>query len=139
MSGGRDARPTSRSLIAGPQGRGPVAVAVARDLHLPRPAADRAILHVRLPARAGIVDVELRRLAAVRAGNGNELGHGNSAGGTLFFVACSNAYARRISVGSLQAMPVKLTPYGAGLALKSSGNAVVGAFGTNANGTITVG
>src|SRR3954447_16963008 len=65
-------------------------------------------------------------------------GHGNG-GGTRFFVACSNAYARRSSVGSLQAIPVKLTPNGAGLALKPSGNAGVGAFGIMANGTITVG
>src|SRR6476660_5609307 len=60
-------------------------------------------------------------------------------GGTLRFVACSNAYASSRSFGSLQAMPVKLTPYGVGLASKPAGNAGVGAFGTNANGTMTVG
>jgi len=44
-----------------------------------------------------------------------------------------------ISVGSLHAMPLKLTPNGVGFALKLSGNAGVGAFGTVPNGTITVG
>ena len=65
--------------------------------------------------------------------------YGNNGGGTRFFVACSNAYASSISFGSLHAMPVKLTPYGVGFALKPAGNAGVGAFGTNANGTMTVG
>jgi len=65
--------------------------------------------------------------------------HGNNGGGTRFFVACSNAYASSISFGSLHAIPVKLTPYGVGLALKPAGNAGAGAFGTNANGTMTVG
>ena len=60
-------------------------------------------------------------------------------GGTRFFVACSNAYASSISRGSLHAMPVKLTPNGAGFASKPSGNGGVGAFGTSANGTMTVG
>ena len=64
---------------------------------------------------------------------------GNAAGGTRRFVACSNAYARRNSVGSLQARPVKLTPYGASFASNFSGNAGVGAFGISANGTMTVG
>ena len=43
------------------------------------------------------------------------------AGGTRFFDACSNAYASSISRGSLHAMPVKLTPYGAGASVKPSG------------------
>jgi hypothetical protein len=34
---------------------------------------------------------------------------------------------------------VKLTPYGAGLASKPAGNAGFGSFGTNANGTMTLG
>ena len=63
--------------------------------------------------------------------------HGN--GATLFFVACSNAYASLRSVGSLHAMPVKLTPNGDGCASNPAGNAGVGAFGTRPNGTITVG
>lgn len=42
--------------------------------------------------------------------------HGKSGGGTRFLVACSNVYASRNSVGSLHAIPVKLTPNGAGLA-----------------------
>ena len=54
-------------------------------------------------------------------------------------MACSNAYASSSSFGSLQAMPVKLTPNGPGFALKPAGNAGVGAFGTSAKGTITVG
>jgi hypothetical protein len=60
-------------------------------------------------------------------------------GATRRFVACSNANASSIRRGSLQALPVKLTPKGAGLALKSSGNGGVGAFGIKANGTMTVG
>jgi hypothetical protein len=56
--------------------------------------------------------------------------HGNNAGGTRFFVACSNAYPNRKSVGSLHALPVKLTPKGTGFALNVAGNAGVGAFGT---------
>src|SRR5437899_9914410 len=71
--------------------------------------------------------------------NTNARHQGNAGGGTRRFVACSNAYPRRRSVGSLQAMPVKLTPNGAGFALKPSGNAGVGALGTRPNGTITVG
>ncbi len=54
-------------------------------------------------------------------------------------VACSNEYASSMSRGSLQAMPVKLTPIGPGLASKPSGNGGVGVFGINANGTMTVG
>ena len=65
--------------------------------------------------------------------------YGVDAGGVRFFVACSNEYASFSNVGSLQAIPVKLTPNGAGLALKLSGNAGVGALGTKAHGTITVG
>lgn len=45
-----------------------------------------------------------------------------------------------MSLGSLHAVPAKLTPYGAGLASKPSGNGLfVGALGTIANGTMTVG
>ena len=40
---------------------------------------------------------------------------------------------------SLQAIPVKLTPNGAGLALNPFGNGGVGSFGTIAKGTMTVG
>ena len=36
--------------------------------------------------------------------------YGNCGGPTRFFVACSNAYATSMSLGSLQAPPVKLTP-----------------------------
>ena len=53
------------------------------------------------------------------------------------FRLCSKAYASAIRRGSLQAMPVKLTPNGPGLAAKPSGKDV--AFGTIANGTMTVG
>src|SRR6185503_20014810 len=71
--------------------------------------------------------------AAARAVAGR---HGNEGGDTRRFVACSKAYASAISRGSLQARPVKLTPIGAVLASKPSGNAgagegrVCGAFGT---------
>ena len=44
-----------------------------------------------------------------------------------------------MSRGSLHAVPVKLTPYGAGSASKLSGNDDVDGFGTKPNGTITVG
>ena len=45
-----------------------------------------------------------------------------------------------MSRGSLHAPPVKLTPYGAGLASNPSGKGLLaGAFGTVPNGTITVG
>src|SRR5215475_4394859 len=47
---------------------------------------------------------------------------GNSGGGTRPFVACSNAYASPSRRGSLHAVPVKPTPYGAGLGLKPAGN-----------------
>jgi hypothetical protein len=40
---------------------------------------------------------------------------------------------------SLQARPEKLTPYGAGFALKPAGNGGAGSFGTVPNGTMTVG
>ena len=66
--------------------------------------------------------------------------YGADEGGTLRFVACSNAYPSSINLGSLQAIPVKPTPYGVGFAAKLSGNAaLVGALGTKPNGTITVG
>src|SRR5438876_1818937 len=65
--------------------------------------------------------------------------YGVDGGWTRRFVACSNAYASSRRRGSLQAMPAKLTPKGAGLAAKPSGNAGVGAFRTIPNGTITVG
>ena len=66
-------------------------------------------------------------------------GYGKSGGATRFFVACSNAYASSISFGSLHAPPAKLTPNGAGLALKPSGSSGLGAFGTNPKGTKTMG
>ncbi len=60
--------------------------------------------------------------------------HGN-AGGTRRLVACSNAYDKAISRGSLHARPAKLSPKGAGCALNPSGNGGVGALariaGTN--------
>src|SRR5262249_62011005 len=65
--------------------------------------------------------------------------YGNRGGGTRFFVACSNAYASSISLGSLQAMPVKLTPNGPGFALKLAGNGGVGVVATSADGAVTGG
>ena len=47
-----------------------------------------------------------------------------------------------MSLGSVHAVPVKLTPKGAGLGLKPAGKAVTpvtATTGTNANGTVTVG
>ena len=65
--------------------------------------------------------------------------HGARTGGIRFFVACSKAKAISIRRGSLHAVPVKLTPNGAGRAAKPSGNGTDGAFGIMPNGTITVG
>src|SRR5947207_5563474 len=67
---------------------------------------------------------------------------GNSGGAIRFFVACSNAYASSINFGSLHAVPVKLTLYGAGFGSNPAGNAVApvpGGTGTNPYGTVTVG
>jgi len=61
----------------------------------------------------------------------------SSFGGTRRFVACSNAYAISMSRGSLQAVPVKLTPIGDGFASKPAG--AFGAFRTMPNGTMIVG
>jgi hypothetical protein len=52
--------------------------------------------------------------------------HRKPGGGVRFFVACSNPYARRSRVGSLHAMPVKLTPKGCGFGSKPGGNAFAG-------------
>src|SRR5437667_12780468 len=65
-------------------------------------------------------------------------GYGN-AGGTRRLVACSKAYPSSMSRGSLQAMPVTLTPKATGFASNASGIGGKGAFGTIPNGTITVG
>lgn len=65
--------------------------------------------------------------------------YGAPGGGMRRFVACSNAYASRSRVGSLQAIPVNDTPKGCAFASKPSGNGTTGAFGTSPNGTITVG
>src|SRR6266851_6184044 len=85
--------------------------------------------------------ISLCTIGATCGGRTTELrkNHGIAGGGTRLFAACSKAYAKRSSVGSLHAIPVKLTPNGAGLALKFSGKAGVGAFGTVPNGTMTVG
>ena len=65
--------------------------------------------------------------------------YGALAGGTRRLVACSNAYPSSISRGSLQAIPVKLTPKGLGFAENPEGKGSLGPFGTAPNGTITVG
>src|SRR6266550_760468 len=65
--------------------------------------------------------------------------HGADAGGTRRFVACSKPYASSIRRGSLHAVPVKLTPNGAGFASNPSGKGGFGSFGTMPNGTMTVG
>src|SRR5712691_2787120 len=66
-------------------------------------------------------------------------GYGALAGGTRRFVACSKAYPISINRGSLQAIPVKLTPNGLGFALNPDGKGSFGAFGAIPNGTISVG
>ena len=53
----------------------PVALAVPGDLDLPWLTADRAILNERLPASAGIIDVQLHLFAAVGTGQRQELDH----------------------------------------------------------------
>src|SRR5262249_18722049 len=81
-----------------------------------------------------------RRLQPGRAdGDEQRESHGKLGGGTRRLVAASNAYASSIRRGSLQAIPVKLTPNGAGWALNTSGMGGLTVFGTSANGTITVG
>jgi hypothetical protein len=81
--------------------------------------------------------------AAARFLNGpcgvGRLRYGVADGGTRRFVACSKAWASSIRRSSLQAIPVKLTPNGIGIASKPSGNGGVGAFGTIPKGTITEG
>ena len=47
--------------------------------------------------------------------------YGKSGGAVRFFVACSNAYASAINLGSLHAVPVKLTLNGADLGSKPAG------------------
>jgi Protein of unknown function (DUF2813)/Overcoming lysogenization defect protein-like, TOPRIM domain len=64
---------------------------------------------------------------------------GMSGGATRRLLACSKAYARAMRRGSAQALAVKVTPNGAGLALKPSGSGGVGALGTMPNGTATIG
>src|SRR6185295_1827813 len=49
--------------------------------------------------------------------------YGNWGGGIRFFVACSKAKARAISLGSLHAVPVNVTLNGAGFGSKPAGNA----------------
>ena len=77
--------------------------------------------------------------ACQRKSGGLRHRYGADGGGARRFVACSNEYASSISLGSLHAMPVKPTPNGCGWALNPAGNGGSGAFGTIANGTITVG
>src|SRR5207249_4928627 len=62
-------------LVRGPQRGVPVAVGVASQVDLPWLAADRAVLHVRLPAPTVILDVQLDPLAAVRAHHRDEIAH----------------------------------------------------------------
>ena len=64
--------------------------------------------------------------------------YGNRGGAIRFFVACSNAYANAINLGSLHAVPVKLTLKGTGFGSNPVGNPA--AFtGTKPYGTVTVG
>jgi hypothetical protein len=85
----------------------------------------------RLSAIAGIPDARRARTIYY--------GYGALAGGTRRLVACSKAYPNSINRGSLQAMPVKLTPKGLGFALNPGGKASFGALSAIPNGTITVG
>src|SRR5712671_223398 len=64
---------------------------------------------------------------------------GTEAGGTRRLVACSKAKASSSRRGSLQAIPVKLTPKGEGFASNPAGKGGVGESGTIPKGTITVG
>src|SRR5262245_26027364 len=77
---------------------------------------------------------------------------GTEVGGTRRLVACSKANASSSSFGSLHAIPVKLTPNGAGFGSKPAGKGFAGGppgappppppkgtLGTKAKGTITVG
>src|SRR5688572_9535596 len=55
--------------------------------------------------------------------------YGALGGGTRRLVACSKAYASSISRGSLHAVPVKLTPYGAGCSVNPGGYGFGGGAG----------
>ena len=59
-----------------------------------------------------------------------------------FLIACSNAYANLIKVGSAHADAVNVTPNGAGRGVKPAGNACApcpAGTGSSANGTVTDG
>src|SRR5207237_5382055 len=60
-------------------------------------------------------------------------------GGNRRCVACSNAYARPISRGSLKARPEKVTPAGPSCALKPTGNDGVTTFWNVPPGTTMLG
>ena len=92
----------------------------------------REFSHVYPPCRSRIIDFPARSQAIC-------LHYGALAGATRRLVACSKAYPNSINRGSLQAMPVKLTPNGLGFALNPDGNVSFGAFWAIPNGTITVG
>ncbi len=64
---------------------------------------------------------------------------GALAGGTRICVACSNAYARAIKRGSLNARPENVTPAGPGFALKPGGNAALTMLSKNPPGTTMLG
>src|SRR6266850_2529854 len=94
---------------------------------------------------ASIINQGVRRAAGITGGRMKSFEElslpapYSNPGGTLRLVACSNAYPSSMRRGSLQAIPVKLTPNGPGLASNPSGNGGVAEFGTIPNGTITVG
>ena len=78
----------------------------------------------------------------VKSVNGVLRDYGNPGGGVRFFVACSKANASVISFGSLHAVPVKLTPNGAGFGSNPAGKAlapVPAGIGSSAYGTVIVG
>src|SRR5438132_28284 len=73
-------RPTTRRtlLVRGAQRSVPVAVAVASEVDLPGLTAHRAVLHVRLPAPALVLEIQLDPLTAIRTHHGDEFAHQSS-------------------------------------------------------------
>src|SRR6516225_2874418 len=76
----------------------------------------------------------VRYRMTVSVGNGGALG-----GGTRWCVACSNAYARAISRGSLKARPENVTPAGPGSALNPAGKGGLTTLSKKPPGTTTLG
>jgi len=139
---GRDTAAAKRFAFAERQRTRSEAKEDAKARRIGEPLGDGFIVAIGSPERRVERPTSSRRgtsRAACRAADKRPTRAYRNSGITRFLVTCSNAYASSINRGSLHAPPVKLTPYGDGSALNPAGNAGVGAFGTFAYGTITVG